>query len=494
MQDSKDSDNSSYRSIMKGASLFGGVQIFQLLISTVRSKFVAAILGPAGWGVSGLFSTSATTIAKTCSLGLNVAIVREIAHSSDDSETVKSVISVSRRLLLATSLLGALVCIFFSRLLSISTFDTADYTWGFILLGLFVFFTIYGNGEMSILQGLRERSRLTKASVIGSVTGLVVGVPMYYVWGTDGIVPAMCVLGFVTWAFYTYSVSKSVPERPHGFSWALHSTLVKRLISVGLVLMSADIIGSFTTYLAQIFIRHFSDLATVGLYTSSMMMTNQYSSVVFTAMAMDYLPRLSKISDDNEKIRTIVNRQTEIVSIIITPIVTLFILCAPLVIYVLLTSEFITALPLMRWMAFGVTFKALMYPLGYISLAKDNRKLFFWLEGITGNFLTLFLSCIFFYFFGLVGLGYAMVVDGACCLTIYYFINRYYYGYRFDYKASRGAIIAIILSFGSLLISYEGDGFGVYAAMSVVSLFAVAVSIMRLRSILKSEKQIQKEK
>lgn len=488
MKKSRRDENSSYRSILKGASMFGSVQVFQMLINMVRSKFVAAILGPAGWGVSGLFTTSAATLTKTCSLGLNLAITKEIAQMSEDNNKLSTVVGVARRLLLATSLFGALICLFFSRLLSFSTFDSPAYTWGFILLSIYVAFTISGNGEMAMLQGLRETKKLMTASIVGSVTGLVVGVPMYYFWGTDGIVPAMCVLGLVTWGFYRRSISKSLPERPGGFKWAVHAPLVKKMIGIGLILMASDIIGSFTTYLAQIFIRHFSDLGTVGLYTSANMMTMQYSGVVLTAMAMDYLPRLAKVSEDKAGINKIVNRQTEVVSLIITPVVTLFILLAPLAIRILLTEEFMSALELIRWMALGVTFKAIMTPLGYVAFVKDNRKLFFWLEGVTGNFLTLILSCLFFRIFGLVGLGYAMVADGACCLVIYYFVNRRMYGYRFDRKALRSLAISILMSAGALLISLEVRGPGMYAAVAVVALCSVSLSFVMLRKILKADK------
>lgn len=484
----KDFENSSYRSILKGVSLFGGVQIFQFLINIVRGKFVAAILGPAGWGVSGLFTTSAATITKTCSLGLNLAITKEIASLSEDKEKLSTIISVTKRLLLCTSLIGALVCFFFSGLLSRLTFDSSEYIMAFMLLSVFIFFTVYGNGEMSILQGLREAKRLTKASIIGSLTGLFVGVPMYYIWGVNGIVPAMCVLGLVTWGFYNYSVKKSIPERPEGFSWAVHAPLVKRMIGIGLVLMSADIIGSITTYSAQIFIRHLSDLSVVGLYMSSMMMTTQYSGVVFTAMAMDYLPRLAKVAGNNSELNNIVNRQTEIVSLIITPVVTLFILFAPLTIRLLMTDEFMAALPLIRWMALGVTFKALMYPLGYVAFAKDNRKLFFWLEGITGNFLTLFLSCIFFYLFGLVGLGYAMVADGVGCLIIYYVVNRKMYGFRFNRQSIGAMELAIIFSAGSLIVSLEGDSIGVYVGLGLIAAISSIYCLLKLRRIVKADR------
>ena len=41
-------EQSSYRQIVKATSVFGGVQGFNILISIIRSKVVAVLLGPAG--------------------------------------------------------------------------------------------------------------------------------------------------------------------------------------------------------------------------------------------------------------------------------------------------------------------------------------------------------------------------------------------------------------------------------------------------------------
>ena len=96
----------SYKSILKGASMFGGVQIFQILINWIRGKFVAILLGADGMGVSALFTSSSNTIQKFASLGLNLAIVREMADSSADKETASRFSALSLRILIATSLLG----------------------------------------------------------------------------------------------------------------------------------------------------------------------------------------------------------------------------------------------------------------------------------------------------------------------------------------------------------------------------------------------------
>ena len=41
-----DSQENSYRSIMRGMSAFGSVQVLQIVINVVRGKFVALLLGP----------------------------------------------------------------------------------------------------------------------------------------------------------------------------------------------------------------------------------------------------------------------------------------------------------------------------------------------------------------------------------------------------------------------------------------------------------------
>ena len=66
MQDSK----SSYKSIVKATSLFGGVQVYQILIQIIKSKIIAILLGPAGVGVIGLFQSGLDLVKNLTSMGL----------------------------------------------------------------------------------------------------------------------------------------------------------------------------------------------------------------------------------------------------------------------------------------------------------------------------------------------------------------------------------------------------------------------------------------
>lgn len=483
----KKSEN-SYRSILKGTSLFGGVQVLQILINLVRGKFVAMFLGPEGQGIASLFTSSSTTIQRFSSLGLNLAVVKEVAAESEDPDALSATLTAARRMISLTSLLGAVICVLLCVPLSRLTFGTSDMAWQFVLLGAAVGLAVASAGKLSVLQGLHEIRRLSSASLVGGLCGLVVGVPLYYFFGNSGIVPAMVALSLTMYIFYSISLRKALGKNlPIAYqTWRESIPLMKPLLVLGLLMMASDLIGSGVTYLLNIFIRIKSDYSTVGLYQAANSVTSQYAGMVFAAMAMDYFPRLSKSASDNQAMAAVVNRQQEIVSLIIAPAMCLLILSSPVIIPLLLTAEYHSILPLMRWFGLGVLMQALAYPMAYISFAKNNKKLFFWLEGAFGNLLTLVLGCIGFNWFGLYGLGYALVADHTVCMIVYYLVNRHYYGFTFSRSAIRQTIVAVMFGaacFASSLISNQIVSWILMSAICIVSL---AHSVIALKQRLGS--------
>jgi len=257
-----------------------------------------------------------------------------------------------------------------------------------------------------------------------------------------------------------------------------------KLIGLGLVLMAGSLIGTFTNYLINLFVRSFGSVDNVGLYQAANSITNQYVGVVFSAMSLDFFPRLTAIAGDNVKMRGVVNRQTEIVSLILTPLVIGLILTSPVIIRLLLTESFMSVMPLMRWFGFGILLKGLNYPMGYIAFAKDNKRLFFWLEGVFGNALNLALSCVAYYFFGLIGLGMSLVASSLIAYLIYYILNRHLYGYGYDRTTVKSAVFAVAAGGGAFLCSYIPDTIVSYAAMGVIFIAACTVSILRIKKVI----------
>lgn len=464
-------EENSYRNIFRGTSVFGGVQVFLVLINLLRGKLVALLLGPEGMGISNMFVTSSNTVQRFASLGLNLAVVREVAECKDDAGALSAIRAISGRVISVTALAGCLFCILCSVWLSELSFGSDEYSWQFMLLGVAVYFMVAGNGKMSVLQGLHRVKALSVSTLIGALSALCVSVPVYYVWGNCGIVPALVIFSAIMYVVYSVFLRRELNVQRVRFKWSEHRTVVRRLVAMGVVLMAGDLIGSACTYALSVFIRITGNIEAVGLYQAANSITMQYLGVVFAAMSLDYFPRLTASAGDNASMTEVVNRQSVLVGLATVPLAIMLIIFAPLVVRILLSEEFETVEPLLRIFAVGVLFKAYSFPMGYITFAKGDKRLFFMLEGVFCNVLMLLAGSSGYYLAGLEGLGYGMVAEHFISIIVYYIVNRRVYGYRMGRRVLAEYVLGAVLvatAFAAMSLP------GVVLPYSIAGLIAVA--------------------
>lgn len=464
--------------------------MFHILVSVLRGKLVAMFLGPAGMGVSALYLSSTTTLTQFASLGLNMAVVKETGATKEDSAKLRKSLGTIRRLTLLTSLLGALICIGIAPWLSEASFGNTTHTLSFMALGAMVFFTISYGANLAVLQGMNDVKRLSRATLWGSVCGLLISVPLYWLYGTDGIVPAMIILSAAVWLFYFFSARRSAGG--HDGGWMLRRDdwpLVKRLLTLGLMLMSGEILRSLAIYAIQVFVRATGDMSDVGLFQGVNSMTMQYSGVVLSALTMDYFPRLSGLTGDRSGMETAINRQLEIICGLATAVAGAVIFAAPLVVRLLLTPEFTATVPLLRWLALSVICQAILFPMAYVPYVKEDRKVYFWVEVVGSNVSLLLLSAGAYHIFGLYGLGYAAVADNLLWGTVAWLINRHLYGLDLDRGAKKA--IAIALGTGGLMIAFSEftDAWWGWVGMGAALALAGLNLLRQLRVWLGTKKQ-----
>ena len=112
-------------------------------------------------------------------------------------------------------------------------------------------------------------------------------------------------------------------------------------------------------------------------------------------MLLEYKDRMQKF----------VQKEGEMVLLVMAPIISLLILFSAVVVRVLLTSEFDSIIPLLRLIALSFMGRAFCFPLDYVCLAKGDKSFFFWVDGVWTNIKTFLLCISGYYFFGLIGLG-----------------------------------------------------------------------------------------
>ncbi len=418
----------SFKESLKATTLFGGIQILNIVIGVVRSKVIAVLLGPRGMGVSGLYTSTTGLISSLTNFGIGVSAVKDIseADNAGDKRRIGLVIGVFKRLVWVTGLLGFVICLVFSPLLSQITFGNRNYTVGFIALSLMLLLQQLTTGQTTLLQGLRKYSFMARAEVTGNLLGLVVTLPLYYIWRINAIVPALLSASIISFVLSLYYARKTKVKK------VCISKKDVRILGTGMVRMGfmislSGLLGMGASYLVRIFISNTGGVNDVGLYTAGFAIVNTYVGLVFTAMSTDYFPRLSAVSSKKDTFNMTMNNQIEIALLIMGPIISLFIIYARLVIRLLYSSKFIPVEGMIYWAIFAIFFKAVSWAIAFSFLAKGDSKAFFFNE-FFANIYTTMLNIGCYYLWGLTGMGISFLLGYGIYLVQVWIVCRHRYG------------------------------------------------------------------
>lgn len=101
--------------IVKSSLLIGGSTAVNVVVSIVRVKAMAVLLGPAGFGLFGLFSSISELARTFVGLGVNSSGVRQIAEAvgSGAPDRVACTVATLRRVSLLLGATGALLIALF---------------------------------------------------------------------------------------------------------------------------------------------------------------------------------------------------------------------------------------------------------------------------------------------------------------------------------------------------------------------------------------------
>ncbi len=479
-----ESEKAGYRNIIKSTTLFGGVKIFQVLLNLIRGKIIAVLLGPSGVGLNGLYTSTIAMINSFSGLGLSFSAVRDISKAKESGDIVKLSRSVTifKKWLIFTSMLGFSFVILFSPVLSRSTFGSSDYTLMFIVLALMIAFNTLSDGNASLLQGTRNLSGYAKYSITGTIIALAVSVPLYYFFGLKAVVPALILSSFLNYMFSIYYVSKVQLVK---VTVSFRDTVKEGsgMIKLGIAMMVATSIGSLVNYLINIFIQSKGSIADFGLYQAGMSITSQAIGLVFASMAIDYYPKLVAVCEDGVKVRNMVNRQAEVMLLVATPILILLMIVAPIAIRILLSREFSPIAGFIRIISVGMVIKSASYSIGAISFAKGDKKTFFILEGIYTNSSILIFSIVGYYLGGLNGLGYGFALMHAIYFVVINIVTRRLYSYspsKEFVKILATMLLSVFLTF--LLLAFDSSII-TYTAASVIFIFVILFSLRYLKKV-----------
>ena len=156
-----------------------------------------------------------------------------------------------------------------------------------------------------------------------------------------------------------------------------------------------------------------------------------------------------------------------------TPAVILLYLAGPHLIQLLYSKAFLNSFLILKIALFSVILKSVIFPLGYIVLAKGDKKLFF-KQALLSDSLNLFFSIVLYKYYGLTGLGFAYVFNYVIYgVYIYYVTNKYYHFTLFN-DCKKLIVLNAILGISAIISILVFELF--YANILIAILLIISVT------------------
>lgn len=463
--------------VVKAIGVFSSVEFIKLLCGVIRTKLVAVLIGAAGVGVISLYNSTLEMLRSVAMLNLGQSAVREISTSGGDCRA--AVAHEVERTGLWLGIMAAVVTALLSPLLSLLAFGSPAHSWAFCVLSLSLLAGAVTDARTAVLQSFGQIKFLARVSLLGAVSGTLLAVPTYIMWRMDGIVPVILIYSATTLFFLMrYKVSR--PEAVLSRSDA--KALRRRLIGLGAWLTVASAMGFAALYILRIWLNAAAGVDAVGKFQAGFTIVNTYAGVLFTAIAMEFYPRLAGVIRSGRATSVMVGHEIAIALWILIAVVPVFLCLQTLIVRVLYSSEFLIVLQFTA-IAIGATiFRAISWCFSYVILARADGRVYLITEGASAVSLVVF-GAIGWTAFGFYGLGLAYLLQYVLFTIVTALVYFRRYRLNLPRAVSRLIVLSVVVVLGSILIYMF---LGLYGRIVIFLLIPVVIyfAYKNLRNIM----------
>lgn len=473
-------EKNTYSDILRASSIMGGAQALNYLVGMVRVKIIAVLLGPAGVGLIGLYSSALGLVGTVTSLGIASSGVREVAlaHGQDDPQAVARTVKVLRRACWATGLLGWALSAALAVPLSRWAFGDTAHAAAIAVLGVTLLLGAISGGQAALLQGVRRIGDLARIQVLAVLLNTVVAVGLYTWLREEGIVPVLVATAVVSLAC-SWWFARRVALHPVELPWRQTWRETRRLAKLGFAFMWSALLMAGLDIFTRSLITRSHGLEAAGYYQAAWALSGMFAAFVLSAMGTDFYPRLTAVIEDREAAVRAVNEQTEIGILLALPGLLATLAFGPWILELFYSKKFLPAAELMPWFILGVFGRVVSWPLGFIQLAKGASRVFMLTETST---IALWMVLVFLLVppFGVVGTAYAFALVYAFYTLVMLGVSRHLTGFHWSRSVKKLLALSslmVALSFGLTLMA---QGWIAAAGGGILTLVGSIISLRGL--------------
>lgn len=464
--------------LLRSMVVMGSANVANILISVVRLKALALMLGPAGVGLLGIYSNLLGTASTVAGLGLASSGVRQIAGvRGEDSALSRVRLVLFGAHVIQGSLAMALVWFSRAELARLLFGDEARAT-EVGLIGVAALLALLASSQTALLRGMRRIADLGRVTVIGALGGTSAGLIAVWIVGEDGLIWFVLIqplAAVAAAAYYTRRLPRpSLARLPWSEAWRLW----RPMAALGAVFMLSGLATMVTLLVVRGMITNELGLAGAGLFAAAWGITIQYVGVLLSAMAADYYPRLTEVISDKILAARLVNDQTQLGLLLGGPVLLLLIGLAPWVMTAFYSIEFKPAAEMLQWQTVGNIFKLASWPISFVLVAAAMSKTYLLIE-LSWNAFFVLLIWIGLPAFGLEVAGTAFLMAYVLYLSIVYFVISRSHGFQWTAFSLQLVFIYALLGFAVLAVAKVDPYFGAAVGLCL----SAATSVIGMRFV-----------
>lgn len=347
--------------------------VIKMLTLLGINKVLAIYVGPSGYAAIGQFQNAVQMITTFGSGAINTGVTKYTAQYHDDEVAQQKIWRTAGTLSISSSILIAVLIIFFNKELSGFFIGDAKYGGVFVSFACALVFFVLNALMLAVLNGKKAITSYIFANISGSLCSLVVTSVLAIYYGLYGALIALSIYQSVSF-FVTFAICCKASWFKVGsfFGRVDADALLKLSKYTAMALVSAVCVPASQILIRNHMIEEFgSEYA--GYWEAMWRLSSAYLMLITPTLAVYFLPRLSELKLGADIKREIVSGYKLILPLTILCSVAVFIL-RDFIIATLFTSAFSPMRDLFAWQMLGDTLKIGGWMLAYVMLGQAMVK------------------------------------------------------------------------------------------------------------------------
>lgn len=459
--------------ILRATAILSSSSLVSILVGLVSAKAYALLIGPTGLGYMGLLQGLIGLSGLIAALGIGTGLVR-IGAEALGRQDVARMAALRQAAWWLIWLLGgaaALLLVLFRVPISSLMLGGPEHASVVLLVAVVLLFNMASEVQTGILNAHHRVSALAKLGMINSVLGVATGVTLVWRWGEPGIVAAVMVVPVTAWLASRVFLQREAPFKSQPAQVREVVDAGRSLLRFGGPYTLSMVAGAGVQFLIPVLVLRSLGEESVGYYRAAVTVSVTYLGFLLAAMALDYFPRVSAVSQQPEQLRVLVNQQHRLVMMLGVPMILGMLALAPYLVPLVYSTAFMPTVTVVEWQLIGDILKFSSWTMAIVILARSGSLVYLFTE-VVGGATYLAASWLGMHYFGLAGLGIAHLLTYTVYLTVVWAILAKEIGFRLSAENK----CWVLLSLAAAFVIHFLPSLGLEASQLPVALLIVAVA------------------